>query len=364
MSEIGGPTRPPAAVASPLVEVEQVGRSFGEVRALDDVSLTIQENEFFALLGPSGCGKTTLLRILAGFEHPDRGSVRLAGADLLALPPERRPINLMFQSYALFPHMSVEQNVAYGLEREGRARGEVRARVAEVLQTVGIAETAHRRPSQLSGGQRQRVALARAIVKRPRLLLLDEPLSALDRKVREEMQLELKRLQHEVGITFVVVTHDQGEAMSMADRIAVMRLGRLVQLDGPVDLYERPRSLFVARFIGSNDLFEGVAAEGGVDVAGVGTLPAAVVPLAPGTPAWLGVRPEHVRVVEPGSPGTVLRGVIADTQFQGGLSTIAVDVPGLAAPVLVTQQGVARVVRGTPVGIGWDPARAVVLAGD
>jgi len=218
------PEREPLAPErAPLVEISNVARSFGEVRALDEVSMTIRANEFFALLGPSGCGKTTLLRILAGFEDPDSGSVTLDGNDLLRLPPERRPINLMFQSYALFPHMSVEKNVAYGLEREGRPRDEVRARVSEVLRTVGIAETAGRRPSQLSGGQRQRVALARAIVKRPRLLLLDGPLSALDRKVREEMQLELKRLQHEVGITFVVVTHDQEEAMSMADRIAVMR---------------------------------------------------------------------------------------------------------------------------------------------
>ncbi len=345
----------------PLVEIEHVRRSFGDVRALDDVSMTIRENEFFALLGPSGCGKTTLLRILAGFEHPDEGSVRLGGADLLALPPERRPINLMFQSYALFPHMSVEKNVAYGLEREGRPRDEVRARVADVLATGGIAETASRRPSQLSGGQRQRVALARAIVKRPRLLLLDEPLSALDRKVREEMQLELKRLQHEVGITFVVVTHDQEEAMSMADRIAVMRHGHLEQLDGPVDLYERPASLFVARFIGSNDLFEGVAAEGGVAVDGVGLLPAATMALPPGTRAWLGIRPEHVRVLGPGDPNAVLSGIVEDTQFQGGLSNIAVDVPGLAAPVLATQQGVARVTRGTPVALTWDPAKSVVL---
>lgn len=347
-----------------LVEVQHMRRSFGEVRALDDVSLTIRENEFFALLGPSGCGKTTLLRILAGFEHPDSGSVTLGGTDLLALPPERRPINLMFQSYALFPHMSVEKNVAYGLEREGRPRDEVRARVAEVLRVVGITETASRRPSQLSGGQRQRVALARAIVKRPRLLLLDEPLSALDRKVREEMQLELKRLQHEVGITFVIVTHDQEEAMSMADRIAVMRLGRLEQLDGPVDLYERPRSLFVARFIGSNDLFEGVAAEGGVDVPGVGRLPATDVPVAPGASAWLGIRPEHVRVVEPEASGAVLGGLVADSQFQGGLSTLAIDVAGLPGPVLVTQQGVARVARGTSVGLTWDPARSVVLPGE
>ncbi len=344
---------------APLIEVAHVGRSFGAVRALDDVSLTIRENEFFALLGPSGCGKTTLLRILAGFEDPDQGSVTLGGADLLALPPERRPINLMFQSYALFPHMSVERNVAYGLEREGRPREEVRSRVAEVLQTVGISETAGRRPSQLSGGQRQRVALARAIVKRPRLLLLDEPLSALDRKVREEMQLELKRLQHEVGITFVIVTHDQEEAMSMADRIAVMRLGRLEQLDGPIDLYERPRSLFVARFIGSNNLFEGEVTDGGIAVPGVGRLPAADLRLALGAPAWLGVRPEHVRLVEPDQG--VIAGVVAEVEFQGGMSTVAVQVAGLPRPVLVSVAGVARVTRATITGLAWDPAMTVVL---
>ena len=213
-----------------LIRIDSVSRSFGEVVALDSVSIDIRENEFFALLGPSGCGKTTLLRVLAGFEEPDSGTVTLAGSDLLALAPNRRPINLMFQSYALFPHMSVEKNIAYGLEREHLSKVDVRSRVDEVLETVGLVDKAKSRPAQLSGGQRQRVALARAIVKRPKLLLLDEPLSALDRKVRAEMQLELKRLQHEVGITFVVVTHDQEEAMSMADRIAVMADGRVQQI--------------------------------------------------------------------------------------------------------------------------------------
>jgi spermidine/putrescine transport system ATP-binding protein/putrescine transport system ATP-binding protein len=360
MAEQSGTARDPAGDKRVLVRFENVSKRFGALAAVDDLSLDIYENEFFALLGPSGCGKTTLLRILAGFEAPDSGTVRLGGADLLALPPERRPVNLMFQSYALFPHMSVEKNVAYGLEREGRPRDEVRARVAEVLRTVGIAETATRRPSQLSGGQRQRVALARAIVKRPRLLLLDEPLSALDRKVREEMQLELKRLQHEVGITFVVVTHDQEEAMSMADRIAVMRRGRLEQLDGPVDLYERPRSLFVARFIGSNNLFEGVAAEDGIDVVGIGRLPAADVGMAPGAPAWLGVRPEHVRIVGAGA-GPFLAGTVAEVEFQGGMSTVAVQVAGLPRPILVSVPGVARVARDATVGLTWDPAATMVL---
>ena len=242
----------------PLLRIAHVSKSFGDTQAVDDVSIDIEQNEFFALLGPSGCGKTTLLRSIAGFEFPDSGSITMAvdgkEVDLLRLPPERRPINLMFQSYALFPHMNVEKNVGYGLAREGLPKDEIRDRVAQVLATVDLAEKASARPAQLSGGQRQRVALARAIVKRPRLLLLDEPLSALDRKVRAEMQLELKRLQHEVGITFVVVTHDQEEAMSMADRIAVMGSGRVHQLAPPIDLYQRPASLFVADFIGEANI--------------------------------------------------------------------------------------------------------------
>ena len=345
---------------TPLVSIERVSRRFGSVVALDDVSLDIAENEFFALLGPSGCGKTTLLRILAGFETVDSGAVRLAGTDLLRVPPWRRPINLMFQSYALFPHLSVERNVAYGLEREGRPRDEIRARVAEVLRVVGITETAGRRPSQLSGGQRQRVALARAIVKRPRLLLLDEPLSALDRKVREEMQSELKRLQHEVGITFVVVTHDQEEAMSLADRIAVLQQGRVQQVDAPVELYERPRTLFVARFIGSSNAFRGaVVTGGGIDVPGLGVLPAGPGAVPSGAASHLVIRPEHITLDE---TAPFLRGVVADTQFYGGQSTLAVEVPGWPTPVTITRQGAARIGRGTPVGLRWDPARAVVLA--
>jgi spermidine/putrescine transport system ATP-binding protein/putrescine transport system ATP-binding protein len=346
----------------PLIEIRGVSRQFGDVTALDDVSVEIRENEFFALLGPSGCGKTTLLRIIAGFEHPDGGAVTLGGDDLLAVPPHRRPVNLMFQSYALFPHMSVEKNVAYGLEREGLPKAEIRARVDEVLRTVGLHDRARRRPHQLSGGQRQRVALARAIVKRPRLLLLDEPLSALDRKVRAEMQLELKRLQHEVGITFVVVTHDQEEAMSMADRIAVMDGGRVEQVDTPVDLYERPQSLFVADFIGSSNIFAGVVAPGGLAVPGLGTLPAEDVGLPSGTSAYLSVRPEHTQLLAAGAAHeAVLTGTVIDTQFLGGASTVAVEVPGYDQPVLLTQQGAPTVTRDEKVALAWSPERATLL---
>jgi ABC-type Fe3+/spermidine/putrescine transport system ATPase subunit len=311
-----------------LLEIQDVSRAFGDVTALDGVSLTIAENEFFALLGPSGCGKTTLLRSIAGFEHPDGGAILLGGDDLLDLPPNKRPVNLMFQSYALFPHLSVERNVAYGLEREKLPKAEVRRRTAEVLETVGLTALAHRRPRQLSGGQRQRVALARAIVKRPRLLLLDEPLSALDRKVRSEMQLELKRLQHEVGITFVVVTHDQEEAMSMADRIAVMAEGRVQQVASPLEMYRRPANLFVADFIGTSNLLHDRAEEGIVVV-----------------------RPEDVRVA-PGTGG-VLDGVVADVQFKGDSSHVAVVVDGLDKPFLVAQPGATDLERGAPVALSW-----------
>ncbi|MFD8557703.1 ATP-binding cassette domain-containing protein [Streptosporangium canum] len=282
-----------------MLQITGVSRRFGDVTALSEISLEIRQGEFFALLGPSGCGKTTLLRILAGFEAPDSGTVTLDGEDLLGQAAHRRPVNLMFQSYALFPHMTVAKNVAYGLEREKLPKAEIRERVEEVLEKVGLAAMAKRKPQQLSGGQRQRVALARAIVKRPRLLLLDEPLSALDKKVRAEMQLELKRLQNEVGITFVVVTHDQEEAMSLADRIAVFSAGKVEQVDAPVTLYERPRTPFVADFVGANNLFEGKACADGLSSDGLGVLPG-LSDLEEGTSALLAVRPERLRLISLG----------------------------------------------------------------
>jgi spermidine/putrescine transport system ATP-binding protein/putrescine transport system ATP-binding protein len=340
-----------------LLSITNISKHFGDTVALNDVSIDIRENEFFALLGPSGCGKTTLLRVLAGFESPDTGSVTLGSQDLLGLAPNKRPINLMFQSYALFPHMSVEKNVAYGLQREGLGKEEIRDRVTEVLSTVGLTDKASRRPAQLSGGQRQRVALARAIVKRPQLLLLDEPLSALDRKVRAEMQLELKRLQHEVGITFVVVTHDQDEAMSMADRIAVMSEGVVQQVASPVDLYSRPENLFVADFIGTSNAFRGVATETGLLVEDLGLLPGSVG--ASSGEATLIIRPEDVRLVD--QAHALLTGSVIDTQFTGGSSTIALSVLGQPAPVLVSCQGSADVSRGDTVHLAWDASRAIKL---
>jgi spermidine/putrescine ABC transporter ATP-binding subunit len=347
-----------AAPPRTLLDVVAVTRRFGDVAALDEVSLSIAENEFFALLGPSGCGKTTLLRSIAGFEQPDSGAILLGGQDLLGLPPNRRPVNLMFQSYALFPHMSVERNVAYGLEREGLPAAEVRRRVGDVLATVGLTALVRRRPKQLSGGERQRVALARAIVKRPRLLLLDEPLSALDRKVRGEMQLELKRLQDEVGITFVVVTHDQEEAMSMADRIAVMAGGRVQQIATPLDLYRSPANLFVADFIGTSNLLPGRFDGGSFVAEDLGPLPTAGA-TGPTGPAHLVVRPEDVRILSGSDVGAAMHGEVVDVQFKGGSSHVAVSVGGRSRPFLVSLPGATSVERGQQVALDWTTAVVV-----
>ena len=329
-------------MSDPLLSIRGLRAAYGDVQALDGVSLDIADNEFFALLGPSGCGKTTLLRTLAGFETPTEGTVTLAGEDLLTLPPHRRPVNMMFQSYALFPHLSVERNVGYGPARAGAPRAQIAQRVAEVLETVGLSGVAGRRPHELSGGQRQRVALARAIVNRPRVLLLDEPLSALDKRVRSQMQLELKRLQHEVGIAFVMVTHDQEEALSMADRIAVLDGGRIQQIATPEQLYRWPENRFVAEFIGESNLFS--AADFDVDG------------------SYVVVRPESVRLVEGAG---LLRATVLETQFVGGTTTLVAEPRGPVtvsrAPVLVRHGGFPAVERGAEVGLAWDASDMVVL---
>ncbi len=344
---------------APLLQVIGVHHSYGEVAALNDISLTIGDNEFFALLGPSGCGKTTLLRAISGFETPSTGEILLDGKDLISQPAHKRQVNMMFQSYALFPHMSVEKNISYGLVSEGLDKSEVRTRVGDILDTVGLSAFAKRRPGTLSGGQQQRVALARAIVKRPRVLLLDEPLSALDRKVRAEMQLELKRLQHEVGMTFVVVTHDQEEAMSMADRIAVLNKGNLEQLATPVELYSKPATRFVASFIGSANLLDGTAVVGAVSVEGVATIPV-THDLPVGSSATLVLRPEDATLVVAGEG--ILDGVVIDTFFLGGSSTVSLAVDGLARPVSCTVHSTHVAARGERVGIRFDSSRAVAVS--
>lgn len=303
-----------------FLNIAGVSKRFGDVQALNNVSIEIRENEFFALLGPSGCGKTTLLRALAGLESLDSGVVTLANEDLLSVPANKRPVNLMFQSYALFPHLNVYDNVAYGLRREKLDSAEIDQRVHDVLKTVGLLDQKDRRPSQLSGGQKQRVALARAIVKRPKILLLDEPLSALDKKVRSEMQLELKRLQHEAGITFIIVTHDQEEAMSIANRIALMDKGEVVQVATPVEMYSAPKTKFVADFIGTSNLFSGTLGTGNIYVAGK-NLPIPSTQLASGSKAVLLLRPEDISLSATGE----ITGTLVSSNFYGGSSLLFVD---------------------------------------
>lgn len=321
-----------------LLKIEGVTKRFGAVTAVDNVSLSVREKEFFALLGPSGCGKTTLLRLLAGFETPDGGRILLEGQDITGIRPNHRPINLMFQSYALFPHLTVRENIAYGLKMDGVAVSERKRRVDEALEMVQLTEVAARRPDKLSGGQRQRVALARALIKRPRLLLLDEPLAALDRKLREQMQFELKKLQHDVGITFIVVTHDQEEALAMADRIALLNGGRMEQLGTAEELYEYPGSHFVADFIGTMNFFEGRAGPEAVEVAGLGSFRGDMKDCTTGQAAIVAVRPERIRIskAEPPEAGlNVVSGHLEGTTYMGHDHSLFVRLEGRADPLLL-----------------------------
>jgi putrescine transport system ATP-binding protein len=371
----------PEAAAAPLVRFENVSRRFGGVAAVDGLSLDIQAREFFALLGPSGCGKTTLLRLLAGFERPDAGRILLDGRDIAAVPPHRRPVNMMFQSYALFPHLTVAGNIAFGLRQKdmgrGMARAEIAARVDEMLALVRLEGLGGRRPDQLSGGQRQRVALARSLAKRPRVLLLDEPMAALDRKLREETQFELMALQARLGMTFVIVTHDQAEAMTVAHRIAVMDRGRIVQAAPPAEIYEQPRSRWVAAFVGDVNLIDGRVVEAGADVVVVAdragrryrvAADAVGLKLGEGAEVTIAVRPEKVRMetgLLPGDPAYVVRGRIADVGYLGGMSIYKVRLNDgavmKAAVANVARSGSPAFSAGDEVWLSWPPEAGVVL---
>jgi spermidine/putrescine transport system ATP-binding protein len=339
------------------------------VVALDDVSVPIRENEFFTLLGPSGCGKTTLLRLIAGFDFPTRGEILLHGQDIAPLPPYRRPVNTVFQSYALFPHMTVAENISFGLEMLGKPRTEIDARVSAMLKLVRMEELRNRRTSQISGGQQQRVALARALAPAPKVLLLDEPLSALDYKLRKDMQIELKRLQHETGITFIFVTHDQEEALTMSDRIAVMNKGRILQVGTPRDIYDRPSERFVANFIGETNFLEGNVvsvsareaairlADGAEIVAGLpdGVAPAGRVSVV--------VRPEHAQLVRPGGRAD-LTGTLETAVYFGTDTHYHVRLVGGASFIVRRQNsraGAAQFADGEAVGIVLEPHAAQVL---
>jgi putrescine transport system ATP-binding protein len=314
--------------AKPYIRFEGVTKRFGDFTAVDDLSLDVFEREFFALLGASGCGKSTLLRMLAGFEAPTSGRILLDGQDLAGIPPYRRPVNMMFQSYALFPHMSVADNIAFGLKQEGMGKDAIGQRVAEMLKLVKLESFAKRKPHQLSGGQRQRVALARSVAKRPKVLLLDEPLGALDKKLREETQFELMDLQQELGLTFMVVTHDQEEAMTMADRIAIMDKGRVIQCATPAEVYEAPNSRFVADFVGSVNIFEGTvkSRDGGaalIEAPGGMTIETANgAEAAAGGTVWYAVRPEKIAVSSrpPAEAVNAAQGEVWDIAYLGDMT--------------------------------------------
>jgi putrescine transport system ATP-binding protein len=349
----------------PLVRFEGVGKHFGGTAAVDHLSLDIQAGEFFALLGPSGCGKTTLLRLLAGFEQPDQGRILLDGEDISAVPPHRRPVNMMFQSYALFPHLTVAGNVAFGLKQERLPGSEIAARVRDMLALVRLEGLERRKPDQLSGGQRQRVALARALVKRPKVFLLDEPLAALDKKLRAKTQFELMELQRKLGFTFIIVTHDQEEAMTVASRIGVMDRGALVQVAPPAEIYEHPASRWVAEFIGEVNLMQGrVTGSGEID-SKLGSLR---VPLPTGVGAgdsvFVAIRPEKLRIHrEAAEEG--LAGQVAEIAYLGDVSLYKVRLDNgsmlKAKAANLTRLIEQPIAVGDPVWLTFSPDAAIVL---
>lgn len=357
--------------SKPLIRFDNVTKLFGEAVAVDHLSLDIFEGEFFCLLGPSGCGKTTLMRMLAGFETPSEGSITLGDQNLAGVPPYRRPVNMMFQSYALFPHMSVEKNIAFGLKQDGMPKDQIAERVGEMLRLVQLEKLARRYPSQLSGGQRQRVALARALAKKPKVLLLDEPLGALDKKLREETQFELMDIQHDLHMTFVVVTHDQEEAMTMADRIAVMDHGRIVQVATPGEIYERPKTRFIAEFVGDVNILEGHV-QGQENGLWRVKSQSAEVPLTiddpdevlhSGQAVAIAVRPEKMVIQrDPPGPGAVnvLTGEVWDIGYLGDWTVYRVKL-ATGEILRVTRANASRFVENP---IDWDEQVYVTFAPD
>jgi spermidine/putrescine transport system ATP-binding protein len=368
------------------VRLERVSKHYHDVVAVDDLSLDIQRGEFFSLLGPSGCGKTTTLRMIGGFEEVTAGTVYLGDQDVTDLPPHRRDVNTVFQSYALFPHLDIYENVAFGLRRRKVPQDQIRRRVGEMLELVELPNMERRKPNQLSGGQQQRVALARALINQPRVLLLDEPLGALDLKLRKQMQIELKRIQEEVGITFIYVTHDQDEAMTMSDRIAVMQAGRIEQLGDPSELYEHPRTAFVAGFLGVSNLLsgsvvgrDGEQAQVRLDDGAIVTIPAEGLSGSSGTTLTrvrLGVRPEKLKLQpgaqagrEPEAGLNHLRGTIMDASYVGVSTEYLVHTDD-GHPITVYAQNIETsgaaqaLVHGEPVALSWRPQHTFVIAGE
>jgi putrescine transport system ATP-binding protein len=359
----------------PFIEIRSVTKKFGDFTAVDKIDLEIYRGELFAILGGSGCGKSTLLRMLAGFENPTEGQILIDGVDVTGLPAYERPVNMMFQSYAVFPHMTVEQNIAYGLKKEKLPAAQIKKRVAEMLELVQLPQLAKRKPNQLSGGQQQRVALARALIKRPKVLLLDEPLAALDKKLREQTQFELMNLQDQLGITFIVVTHDQEEAMTLATRIAVMNAGGFVQIGTPSEVYEYPQNYFVADFFGSINTFDAtvVSNEPGfvtvaLDKSGTQIRVQHEPPLAEGSQVMIGVRPEKLLISQDkpsDSQYTVTPGVVEDLAYLGNHSIYRVR-SQTGRIIQVSSQNYQRSAQlllewGDDVFLSWDSSCSVVL---
>ena len=354
----------------PIIEISNVVRRFGPVTALDGISLNIAQGEFFSLLGPSGCGKTTLLRMIAGFDAPDQGSLKIAGESMEHVPPNERPTNMVFQSYAIFPHLNVERNVGYGLRKLRLSKQELDSKVNEALEMVDLGGYGARGANELSGGQRQRVALARALVMKPKVLLLDEPLSALDKKLREQMQLELRQLQRAVGITFILVTHDQEEALTMSDRIAVMYEGRIAQIADPEELYEQPASQWVASFIGGMNFVDARVqsrASGKVtlETTGLGTVTVDDGDAVGASDVVLGIRPERLTVgVTRGNGSSSAQGELLHAAFYGGGTYYYVSLPGRKEPLTVSSVNAGdreQIAPGKPVWVSWDDGALLPL---
>ena len=361
--------------AKPLIQFQNVTKRFGEFTAIDDLTLGIYEREFFALLGPSGCGKTTMMRMLAGFETPTDGKIYLSGQDIAPVPPNKRRVNMMFQSYALFPHLSIWDNIAFGLKRENKPKHDIEERVQEMLRLTRLEKFARRKPHQISGGQRQRVALARSLAKAPKLLLLDEPLGALDKKLRQDTQFELMDIQEKTGTTFVIVTHDQEEAMTVASRVAVMDNGKLVQVATPDRIYENPNSVYVADFIGDVNIIEGTAKPTGPDQYDIawkeGAEPLNVKSqnsFSDGQTCHLAIRPEKVTISadKPADADNAVQGRVLDIAYLGNISTYHVELP-TGAVIKAQTANTRRIARRAftwedPVWLSWTATAGVLLA--